>query len=241
MKRSSRSFLKWIAFAIAGSAGMWLAWKHYFPKSILHYRLEATFVVDGVPVSGSGVQRLVVNRVRGLGQKRAGWWTFGEAVRVELPGYGAVYLLMTTPTPDGTYTFATKGRFDFLVSDACKLKEKRGNRSWSDYVRMVGEVSGTCQVPDRSLPLMVRFSNELDPETVERVLPYQLEKSFGPNVHFVSATITITDTPLTLGISNHLHWLTEKREKRLTPGYAGSENPSLSDTLKHSYFLRHES
>lgn len=239
VKRSSRSFLKWIAFAIAGSVGMWLAWKHYFPKSILHYRLEATFVVDGVPVSGSGVQRLVVNRVRGLGQKRAGWWTFGEAVRVELPGYGAVYLLMTTPTPDGTYTGSTKGRFDFIVSEACKLKEKRGKRSWSDYVRMIGNVSGTCQVPDRSLPLMVRFGNELDPETVERVLPYQLEKSFGPNVHFVSATITITDDAVSESIQKQLPWLSEYPEPHLASG-PPSSNPPFPQIIKHGYFRRLE-
>jgi hypothetical protein len=238
-RRSTKPLLKWVTVVVAGSVLLWLAWNHFFPTSILHYRLEATFEVDGVPVSGSGVQKLVVYRVRGFGQTRADWWTFGEAVRVELPGYGAVYLLMTSPTPDGTYTGSTKGRFDFMVSEGCKLKEKRGKRSWSDYVRMVGEVSGTRPIPDQSLPLMVRFGNEQDPDTVERVLPHELEKSFGPNLHFVSAKITITDDAVSNTIQKQLPWLSEYPEPHLANGPLSS-NPPFSQIVKHGYFRRLE-
>lgn len=220
---------------------LWLAWNYFFPKSVIHYRLDVTFEVDGVPVTGSSVQKLVVYRVRGIGHNKASWHTYGEAVRVDLPGHGAVYVLMTTPTPDGTYTFSTKGRFDFLVSWACKLKEQRGDRSWDDFVRMVGQVSGECKVPDQYVPLMVRFIDETKPTSVQRIHPNEREKSTGKKVRFVGAKIEVTDEPLTSGIDKHLHWLTEKSEKRLTPGYTGSENPSLPDTLKHSYFWRHES
>lgn len=238
-RRSTKPLLKWGTVVIAGSVLLWLAWNHFFPSSILHYRLEATFEVDGVPISGSSVQKLVVYRVRGIGQTRADWRTFGEAVRVELPGYGAVYLLMTSPTPDRTYSGSTKGRFDFMVSEACRLKEKRGERSWSDYVRMVSEVSGTCQIPDRSLPLMVRFGNEQDPETVERVQPFELEKSFGPNVHFVSATITVTNDAVTNTIQKQLPWLSKYPEPHLASG-PPSSNPPFPQIMKHGYFRRLE-
>ncbi|MHA7777188.1 hypothetical protein [Roseibium sp. M-1] len=220
--------------------GLFVAWKHYFPHSVIHYRLDVTFEVDGVPITGGAVQKLVVERVYGLGQVRAEWWTFGEAVRVNLPGYGAVYVLMTSPTPDGTYTFATKGRFDFLVSSACKLKEQRGDRNWNEYVRMIGQVSGQCDVPEHSLPLMVRFRDENDPTSVERIFPNQLPTHYKEHVRFVDAKINITSEPVTYNIKAHLPWLSTDREKRLSPNFLGSANPNLSETLKYGYFSRKE-
>jgi hypothetical protein len=240
LKKSVKPLVKKCVVFALSAIGLWLAWNYYFPKSTLHYRLDVTFQADGVPVTGSSVQKLVVYRVRGLGQRQAEWWTYGEAVRVDLPGHGAVYVLMTTPTPDGTYTFSTKGRFDFLVSWACKLKEQRGDRSWDDFVRMVGALTGECDVPKQYVPLMVRFRDENDPTTVERVFPSQLGNSFDDDVHFVGAEVKITDRPITKSINYYLNWLTEENEKRLTPNYSGSEYPTLSDTLKQSYFRRVE-
>ncbi len=238
-RRSTKALLKRTVIAIAGSIVLWLAWNYYFPKSVLHYRLDVTFEVDGVPVTGSSVQKLIVYRVRGIGHDKANWHTYGEAVRVDLPGHGAVYVLMTTPTPDGTYTFSTTGRFDFLVSWACKLKEQRGDRSWDDFVRMVGAVTGECDVPKQHLPLMVHFRDELVPSTVERVVPDQMDRYFEGDVRFVSAKISITDAPVWVGIDTHLPWLSEFPEPSLEEGPATS-NPPFPQIMKHGYFRKVE-
>jgi len=168
--------LKFLLISGIVLAGLWAAWIHFFPKSVVHYRLDVTFNVDGIPVTGSGVQKLVVHRVRGIGHQSASWRTYGEAVRVALPGHNAVYLLMTSPTPDGTYTHSTRGRFDWLVSKACELNANRGDRNWNAFVRMVGRVSGECDVPGQFLPLMVQFRDETDPTTVERIYPENMDE-----------------------------------------------------------------
>jgi len=232
----TRFFL--VVTLIAAAIGAYWLWeRENFPVSRVHYRLDVTFLVDGQEVTGSGVQLLVVRRVSGLGQKRAIWTTSGEAVAVDLPGGQTVYALMTTQKPDGTYTGGI-GSYQVQVSEACKLKEQRGDRDWTEYVRFVGTVSGTCQVPRDISPIMVTFTDETDPTSVKRVLPDAAEAVLGPGVQFKRTTLTITDEPVSTGINERLPWLSDQEEARLTPGYTGSFEPTLPDLLARSYFRR---
>lgn len=232
-----RTFVKILVVLALLIALAWYVLDRMHPVSERHYRLDVTFEVDGVPVTGSGVQKLIVRRVRGLSAKRAVWTASGDAVIVDLPGRGAVFVLVTTPTSDGTYTHGTKGRFDTLVSDACELKKKRGKRDWSEYVRSVGELTGSCAVPDNVVPLMVRFADEAEPGSIERVYPDTPETSLGPGVRFLGATVTVTDAPVTTGIGTRLTWLSKYPEPSLKPGRS-TATPPFSQTIRHGYFRR---
>lgn len=234
MKKLAILLVVTCATAAVGWVGIRTAWEHFFPRSVIHYRLDVTFEVDGIPVTGSSVQELMVSRVRGLSAKSASWRAFGEAVVVDLPGHGAVFVLLTSPTVDGVYTGSTKGRFDGLIYDACNLKEKHAGISWGSFVRMIGELSGACNVPSEELPLMVHFKDIADPGTVRRVIPDQVQERFGPSVEFVGATVTITDEPLTLGIERRLPWLSEYPEPSLVSG-TPSNNPSFPQLIHHGY------
>ena len=231
MKKTLKTLLVVCVIFAAG----WIAWKHYFPKSVIHYRLDVMFKVDGVPVTGSAVQELVVSRVRGLSQKQASWIASGEAVIVDLPDHGTVFVLLTSPTERGTYTGSTKGRFDDLVYHACNLKEKRVGKNWDDFVRMIAELSGSCDVPSQNLPLMVRFEDETDPTSIERVFPEKPEESLGPGIHFLGASITITDAPITTGIGDRLNWLSNFPEPSLEGGQP-SANPPFAQIIRHGDF-----
>lgn len=239
MKKLAIIFVVTCATAAVGWVGLRTAWEHYFPKSVIHYRLDVTFEVDGIRVTGSSVQELVVSRALGLSEKRASWRAFGEAVVVDLPGHGAIFVLLTSPTVDSVYTGSTKGRFDNLIYDACSLKEKRAGKSWSEFVRMTGKLSGACNVPPEELPLMVYFKDISDPETIQRLIPEQVQERFGPNVDFVGATVTITEEPLTLGVGSRLPWLSDYPEPALVTGKP-STNPPFSQIIKHGYFRRLE-
>lgn len=75
-----------VSFAILYGAFQLLS-ELFIPTREIHYRLDVTFEVDGVPVTGSGVQKLVVSRVIPiLETKQANWTLSGEAVIVDLPG-----------------------------------------------------------------------------------------------------------------------------------------------------------
>jgi hypothetical protein len=223
------------AVLILGAVIAWFALDRAFPVFEVHYRLDVTFEVEGKPVTGSGVQKLTVKRVRGLGQKKALWTSTGEAVIVELPERPDVFVLMASPRPDGTYSGGA-GAFHVLLSNACRLKERRGKRNWSEFVRFVGTVKGACAVPEERLPLMVTFADEADPTSVERIFPNDPQSTLGQGVRFIGATVTLTDAPVTTGIGERLTWLSDQSEPRLTPNYTGSSKPKLADLLKRRYF-----
>jgi len=214
----------------------WLWERENYPVSRVHYRLDVTFVVDGQEVTGSGVQLLVVHRVSGLGQKRAIWSTSGEAVAIELPGGQTVYALMTTQKPDGTYTGGI-GSYQVLVSEACKLKERRGDRNWAEYVRFVGSITGACEVPRAISPIMVAFADETDPTSVKRVLPDAQEKVLGPGVQYKGTSLNFTDDTVSTGIDKWLPWLSEYPSRLVESGPPSSE-PPFAQTIKHGYFRR---
>lgn len=236
MSPKAKKRIKWLAvrFAFLYFAVQLLS-ELFIPTREVNYRLDVTFEVDGVPVTGSGVQKLVVSRVMPiLGSKQLNWSTSGEAVIVDLPKIGSVFVLLTSPRDDGIYTFATKGRFDFLFSDACQLLEKGEDRSWSSLVRFVGRYSGTCSILSKDLPPLVHFKDENNPATVERVYPDHPQDALGASVKFSQASLTITNEPITTGIQNRLKWLSNDYEKRLV--YAPSSTPPFPAILKHGYF-----
>ncbi|MEI2383987.1 hypothetical protein [Breoghania sp. JC706] len=219
---------------IAGIA--WFTWNRVFPTAELHYRLDVTFEVDGKPVTGSSVHKFTAKRLRGLNSKQFLLTATGEAVVVDMPGRRSVFVLLTTPTPDGTYTGGTKGRYDFILVDACNLWKKRNELGPSGFVRFLDGFTGSCEVPAESLPLMVAFRDESDPTSVERVYPNNPESALGPGVQFIGATVSTTDAPVTTGIGKRLTWLSDHYGLRLTPHYVTSPDPSLPDLLMHGYF-----
>ncbi|MBO6755806.1 MAG: hypothetical protein JJ902_05735 [Roseibium sp.] len=226
-----------IGLAAAALTLLGLFVNQMYPVSTLHYRLDVTFEVDSKQVTGSGVHRLHTKRLRGLSQKMFLLTASGEAVIVDLPDRKSVFVLLTSPTPDGTYTGGVKGRYDFLLADACGLWEKRDELGPSGFVRFLGTVTGTCAVPEEELPLMVAFGDEADPTSVERVFPGDPEPVLGPGVRFVGASVTVTDAPVTTGIADRLTWLSEYPE----PGLDSQDRSStsrLARILKHGYFRR---
>lgn len=232
--RTKRSFAWLAALFFCG----WLAIELYMPWRAVHYRLDVTFEVDGVPVTGSGVQKFFIIRDRvPLSPGVLNTWTYGEAVIVDLPGKKSVYALMTTARDDGSYS-GGPGAFDFLVIRACNLQEKNKRSGASSLVRLVGGLSGTCQVPLQDIPLMVSFENETDPTSVQRVFPDHPESTLGGNVKFLKASITITHQKVTTGIEQRLPWLAERQNGRLTPNFVASLHPTLPDYLRYFYFRR---
>jgi hypothetical protein len=86
-------------------------------------------------------------------------------------------------------------------------------------LRQVQRLSGKRELPQTSLPLLVRFRDPNDAMTSENVDPLDLEKSFGPGVKLTRTTLEIvsagiwpvswfgiTGEPITTGIEKRLPW-----------------------------------
>jgi hypothetical protein len=85
---------------------------------------------------------------------------------------------------------------------------------------------------------MVRFREETDPSSIERIFPDKPEQVLGPGIKFVGARITITDAPVTTGIRKRLTWLTEDTQKRLVAQPDGSANPPFPRIIEHGHFRK---
>nr|WP_321462950.1 hypothetical protein [uncultured Cohaesibacter sp.] len=214
-------------------------WDWHAPVRTVNFRLEVTFEVDGKPVTGSGVQRFVVGKAVGIGQQTYRHRIFGEAVVVDLPDRPSVFALLAFSRYDrnGVYV-RPSGGYNFLIEIACKLRERTKGFSPAEYVRFVGRLNRTCDIPNRYLPIMVVFSDETDPASVKRVIPEFPEQALGKGVKFIGESITVTKTATTQKIKKRLPWISEYEGDRLTSGYTYSPNPSLPDYLRHGYFER---
>jgi hypothetical protein len=71
--------------------------------------------------------------------------------------------------------------------------------------------AGAKDLAPEKLPSLVTFRDASDPRTVVKVDPTNLESAFGPGVKLTSATIEITDDPITNGITKRLPWLVGRR------------------------------
>ncbi|WP_316862475.1 hypothetical protein [uncultured Cohaesibacter sp.] len=210
----------------------------YIPRREIYYRLEVTFEVNGVPISGHGVQKLVVRRIPPiLESAQMIWRVYGEAISINLPERGSIYILMASPTDEGIFTHSVKGGFDMLLKEACDLYQMQQRLSWAEYVRAIGEIKGTCVIALKDLPLMVHFKDRADPASVERVFPRHPESVFGQGVRFLSAQATITTAPISSGIKKQLKWLTDDTEHSLIKE-APSTTPSFPAIVLYGYFRR---
>ncbi|PZP55671.1 MAG: hypothetical protein DI586_06150, partial [Micavibrio aeruginosavorus] len=77
---------------------------------------------------------------------------------------------------------------------------------------------------------LVRFKNINDPKTVEEVKGQNLEATFGKGYKFNSASIEMTDKPVTWGIEKYLLWLPKRKN---VMGYlGGNSTPPFDDPTK---------
>ncbi|OJJ09351.1 hypothetical protein BKI51_23210 [Alphaproteobacteria bacterium AO1-B] len=212
-----------------------LSW--FAPTAHVRYRLDVTLEVDGEPVTGSVVQELTVNHglFRGLSGKLITRTVRGQALALDLPGRGTLFVTMALYCPGKTEWGQCKYGYAYLVDEACAIKKQQPN--FAVFVRRFKRLDGSCPITEDQLPVMVRFEDPLRSETAQQVLPQDLGKAFGSDVRFASAGLTFTDIPLSTGIDNHLPWLSDNTSRHL--GEFTHEMPQpFYRNLTHGAFKR---
>jgi hypothetical protein len=189
-----------------------LSW--FAPTAHVRYELEVTLEVDGEPVTGSVVQEMTIAAFPFdlLPGPRTGRKVSGQALALDLPGRGSLFVLMARYCPGTTEWGQCKGGYAYLIDEPCSIKREEG---FAAYVRRFKRLNGTCPIAEDQLPVMARFEDPLRSETAQQVLPQDLGTAFGPDVRFVSAGLTFTDVPLSTGIDNRLPWLSDNTSRHL--------------------------
>ncbi|MFN3132184.1 hypothetical protein [Roseibium sp.] len=211
-----------------------LSW--FAPTAHVRYRLDVTLEVDGEPVTGSVVQELTVNHglFRGMSGKLITRTVRGQALALDLPSRGTLFVTMALYCPGKTEWGQCKGGYAYLIDESCSIKREEG---FAAYVRRFKRLDGSCPIAKNQLPVMVRFEDPLRSETAQQVLPQDLGTAFGSDVRFVSAGLTFTDIPLSTGIDNRLPWLSKHPESALIP-YDRALVGSFILSLRHGSFKR---
>jgi hypothetical protein len=191
-----------------------LSW--FAPTAHVRYELEVTLEVDGEPVTGSVVQEMTITSspidllpdARQVSRN-----VRGQALELDIPGRGPLFVLMARYCPGTTEWGQCKGGYAYLVDRACGITQEQPN--FAVFVRRFKRLVGSCPIAEDQLPVMVRFEDPLRSETAQQVLPQDLGKAFGLDVRFVSANLTFTDIPLSTGIDNRLPWLSDNTSRHL--------------------------
>jgi hypothetical protein len=118
----------------------------------------------------------------------------GEAVVVDLGKKGVFFALLSGKDDYEDYAFYIvfsefPSHFDILSPDA---------------IRYYSKLKARKELAFDNLPMLVHFRDNKDPKTVELVDPNDLEKTFGKGVKLVSATLEMTDEPVTSGVDKYM-------------------------------------
>lgn len=188
------------AFGFAGCGSL-------FPSAELHYKLAVDIDVDGVIPHGEGVYRVDFQSQGPLLISGTPQWDIGvrgKPFAVDLGRRGIMFVSMQDD-PDRRHiehynyklASATAGRealgtyFDFFVNDLPNGREAQAK------IEAFANSPTTVDVPLRALPMLLRFTNIDDPQSVARVDPNNLAASFGPGVEIRRATASITHDEIT--------------------------------------------
>jgi hypothetical protein len=183
-------------------------------------RSRLTLVVDTPEGerSGSSVTQETISFPGGL-TKAQGWaiWRelVGETVAVDLGSRGVLF-----STFESRSTLARMGGGAYnagLVSfPQAKFGDGRAitgsNEQYASYLDNLNRIKPQAILTLEALPVMVRFGGLNDPTSVALVDPQDLAASFGPGVALKSATVQITEDPITHGIDTRLAWLRSSTE-----------------------------
>lgn len=163
-----------------------------------HYRLTATFDVDGRLVKASQVYAYKCNS-QSERFPQATCRLRGEAMAIDLAERGKVFFIMNQWNADRT---ALAGK-DYMISRLNLAAKADGRPTWNN------------------LPALVRFADLKNPETVEFLNPQHLEDVYGEGAVLTRFEVSeTTDTETTGAIKQILPWLDQLKDRSLGKGDA---------------------
>jgi hypothetical protein len=184
---------------------------------VIHSRLTVVVETPEGERTGSSVTQDKTSFPGGL-TRAQGWsiWTdfVGEAVVVDLGQRGLLFVTLVKPdwlnSPgwggSGGYA-ANMMSFPQEKFRGTYLAQATSNERYAAYLDELNRLKPKAGLALEDLPVLARFDDPKIPTSAVLVDPHDLAASFGPGVTLKSATVEITDDPITMGIETRLPWL----------------------------------
>jgi hypothetical protein len=171
--------------------------------------------------SGSAVRKVTYYEpppFPSIGENRGYVEVIGEAVVVDLPGGKSLFALLTNEDGDVDYGSAVI-QMAYPDMRETRVDDPLPKESVFDRMDDTPQAVEIWPTPPKrfwargmsATPMLVKFRDIADPNSVVRVDPTNLMASFGWDVELKRITVQVTDEPVTVGI-----------EKRLPPPYVRS-------------------
>ena len=160
-----------------------------------HQKVTVEVEVDGQTYANSSVVGMSVTRHPDFLPIEGSYDTElrGEAVVVNLPEHRYLFALLK-----GQEFIARKVFHDKLA----------GTISGDGWLEILSNLRETREITRKDFPLLVTFTDNSDPKSVQKVDPDNLASTFGPEVDLKRITLEITDEDVTEGkIEKVLGWL----------------------------------
>ncbi len=200
--------MKWLFITLAAITGVLLisavACSLVFPTFYFRYRLTFDVKVNDSVRSGSGVIEVVYSIFPDALTVNSGMTgvighIYGYAITTDLGDRGLMFAVFRTENYD--YSVGYTPLIAYGLAAPLLPSELKKN------LQLLERKSGWVDVPDRALPLLIRFRDIDDPWSAEKVDPKNLSASFGEGVALVRARLELTDEPITAMPSNWPSWM----------------------------------
>jgi hypothetical protein len=212
---------KFLVVCAAIVVGLYVAYLVFFPTVYLRYRLTLDVDVDGVMRTGSGVVEIAYQGMPDwlseIGQAAhfAGEM-HGYAIPVDLGERGLLFVVDAYPfladpkthlialpraasltmLPFVAYGFPQDGMPSYMLPLARKLRDTKG----------------PVDIPPDRLPMVVRFRNIDDGDTIEELDPRDLAAAYGPEVRLAQAWFEFTTDPVSPMPLTWPKWLSSEQQ-----------------------------
>jgi hypothetical protein len=193
MKRGAKLLV--VCAAIVG--GLYVAYVVAFPTAYLRYRLTLNVDVDGVTQTGSGVVEFPYSFAPDAFASLPGSTFYGDmrgsAITVDLGARGLLFVVNEYPA------LADPAADKTLFPNAANLSQLplgAFNISGASEIRNLQNSKKSIDIPPQRLPMIVRFRNMNNCNSIEEVNPVDLASTLGPGAAIKRATLTITDDPI---------------------------------------------
>jgi hypothetical protein len=182
-------------------------------------RITATVSSDGKLYSGSSVQEYRCAKSTGIMSATSTCDINGEAVVVDVPGHGHLFLVFDKPDRQ-SQTEMVRSVLRGGTSDPMGARQDELATKWS--------------LAYDQMPMMVRFKDQADPFSVTQVDPVNLSAEMGPGVNLVSVEMQKSSERVTFGdIEKVIPWIVDPDFSF----YRSSRENPLSETFTRSTFI----
>lgn len=177
------------------------------PSETFRYRVTVEVNTPQGLKTGSGVWEVAMSKGSGIPDTALRASERGSAVAVDLPT-GTLYALMKGQD------FVEHQNGNFVTDVIATHVSRHGypdihpQDDWRDGVREIRRAQPNFEMYPDEYPMLVRFTDEKQPATVQKVDPANLAASFGPGVSLKRITVTYTsDRPDVHALDARLPWI----------------------------------